>query len=365
MSVASETRLAPVDLNTAVKRIVIGGDARGKDSTDTIVERAKRHEIKLIDRVCDDENHDSVNQKFRYEKQTLKLGFNRGSFIKPWASDPHQIGRDEWCLTPVEGCPLDCNYCYLQDYLDQPLVTVFVNSDAMAEQIECFRQDPPEEPPHFFSLGELSDGLFLEPLLGHVESIWETFRGRDQAFLEVRSKSHHIHGLLDRISPQQQAVFSWSLSPETMAQRDEMLTSSLDQRLTALKVTMEYGFQTGIRIDPILLREGWEKAYRNLVNEIFSVIPPSPLSFVILGTFRFPRGFDETMRKRFSNRSFLRDEFLEGPDGTFRYARERRTTVFRKFSEWLAPHGIQPDLCMEPRYVWEDAGIPIQPGQHA
>jgi len=363
MSVTAETRLAPPDLTRAIKRITVGKRARGKTQTQKILERANRYGIELVDELRQD--HGSVNQEFRYEKQTLKLDYNQGSFIKPWASDSAQIGRDEWCLTPVEGCPLDCNYCYLQDYLDQPLVKVFVNSEEMANQIECFLDDPPEEPPHFFSLGELSDGLFLQPLFGHVETIWDTFRGREQAFLEVRSKSHHIHGLLDEISPHQQGVFSWSLSPETMAQRDEMLTSSLEQRLTALKLTSQHGFRTGIRIDPILLREGWQEAYQTLVETIVSTVQPSSLSFVILGTFRFPRGFDRTMRERFSNRSFLRDEFLQGPDGTFRYARDRRTSAFQKFREWLEPHGIQPDLCMEPRYVWEDAGIPVQPGQHA
>jgi spore photoproduct lyase len=160
-------------------------------------------------------------------------------------------------------------------------------------------------------------------------------------------------------------VFTWSLSPEGTARSDEMLTAPLDQRIAALSRLSKEGFRVAVRLDPILYREGWEQAYRELLETLFNRVEPDELDFVILGTFRFPRGFDRTIEERFPNRDFLREEFVEGPDGKFRYPRSLRTEVFRTLSDWLEQEGVQPDLCMEPGYVWEDADIEKTPGQHA
>lgn len=358
-----QTRLDPPQVHRGIRRIAVSDRAKDHPQVEPLLDRARRLGMEVIEQINDD--FSTINQKFRSEKRTLRLDINRGSFIKPWASDPNQVGEDEWCLTPVEGCPLDCSYCYLQDYLDRPLVTAYINQEIIAEQIECFLEDPPEAPPHYFSLGELSDGIFLEPLLDQIPRIWRCFSGREDAHLEIRSKSHHVHGLTQELDPHSSGVFTWSLSPEDMAKRDEMLTSSLAQRLQALAHMSSAGFQTAVRIDPILIRDNWEQSYRELITDLFDVVDPEDLSYLILGTFRFPRGFDRTMEKRFPNRSFLREEFVEGPDGTFRYARSTRTEVFRTLRRWLNDYGVEPDLCMEPSYVWEDAGFTINPGQHA
>lgn len=359
-------RLDPPDLSRAVRRIVVDGEAEGRDELEPFLDRANQFDIP-VEQTDVDTVEGSINKTFREEKRTLRLSVNKGSFIKPWESSPHLIGDDEWCLTPVEGCPLDCSYCYLQDYLDRPLVTAFVNQQTMREHVTCFLDDPPdgEEPPHYFSLGELSDGLFLEPLLKSLPVVWDIFRDQPDAHLEIRTKSHHVHGSVSDLEPHGNGVFTWSLSPEDTARSDEMLTAPLDQRIEALSRVNEAGFRVAVRLDPILYRDGWETEYRQLLDQLFTRVSPDDLDFVILGTFRFPRGFDRTIEERFPNRNFLREEFVEGPDGKFRYPRSLRTEVFDTLSGWLEGEGIDPDLCMEPDYVWEDAEIEKTPGEHA
>jgi len=365
VSTSASVRLEPPDLSDAIRRVVVSERARGHSRVSKIVERAEPLDIQLVDEKLLDRDHDSINQQYRYEKRTLMLDVNPGSFMKPWPSDPHLVGNDEWCLTPVEGCPLDCSYCYLQDYLDRPLVKAFVNQEQMREQIENFAEDPPDDPPYYFSLGELSDGVFLEPLLNTIPIVWDSFRDRDQYNLEVRTKSHHVHQIPERVHPHDQGVFTWSLSPESVARTDEMLTSSLDQRISAMKYLIDSKFHVGVRRDPVLLKDDWRSQYRTLIDNLFQRIPPEDLKFLILGTFRFPRGFDETIEERFPNREILRDEFVEGPDGTYRYARCLRTEVFQDLSELLRDMGVDPDLCMEPRYIWEDVDLDRTSYSHA
>lgn len=354
MQTTISSRLSEIDLTSAISRAVVSDEADGERGTRELVERIRQFDIPIVSDLPDTSG-DSINKKYREEKETLYLRMNKGSFIKPWESPPSIVGRDEWCLTPVEGCPLDCSYCYLQDYLDRPLIEVFTNQQEMPQHVREFIDDPPEEPPHFFSLGELSDGLFLEPILRSIPKVWSVFRDAP-AKIEVRSKSHHIHGLKGLIDPHPNGVFTWTLSPEGYDQRNEMLTSSLEDRLQAMAVMLSDGFRVSARIDPILLEKNWFQDYSSLIETMNEYINLDELTFLLLGVFRFPKGFDRTMEKRFSNRDFLKDEFVEGPDGKLRYARKRRTEAYERLGEVVRDHGGDPNLCMEPSYVWEDAG---------
>lgn len=354
MSRTVRSRLDDVQLRPAVKRLVTADEAEEHPATGRIRDRAREYGISLESSLPDRESP-SVNRRYRLEKQTLLLRINRGSFIKPWESPPSIVGRDEWCLTPVEGCPLDCSYCYLQDYLERPLVQAFVNQGDIAGHVREFLDDPPEQPPHFFSLGELSDGLFLEPILRTLPRVWDLFRSGD-AKLEVRTKSHHVHGLNRRLDPHPNGVFTWSLSPAGRDRRNEMLTAPVDQRLAAMRHMHRAGFRVAARLDPILLQGDWLEEYTDLLERMNRYLSLEDLTFLLVGTFRFPRGFDRTMQQRFPNRTFLRDEFVEGPDGKLRYPRGRRTRAFRALRERIRDVGGDPKLCMEPPYVWEDAG---------
>lgn len=357
MPAPARTRLTEPDLSRAVERVVVGPEVRDHPALDGLLERANRLGL-TVESSLPENDGDSLNKRYRKEKETVYLRYNRGSFIKPWGSPDSIVGRDEWCLTPVEGCPMDCSYCYLQGYLDSPLVQLFVNQEDMPEHVRGFVEDPPESPPHFFSLGELSDGLFLEPLSRSLSHVWEVFRDVP-AKLEVRTKSDHVLGLPERLDPHPGGVFSWSLSPEGPDRREEILTAPLDRRLAAMRYVLRAGFRVAARLDPLLLVEDWFDGYVDLVERMDRYFDLGDLLFILLGVFRFPRGFDRTMSRRFPNRGFLRDEFVEGPDGKFRYPRGRRTDAYRKLASLIRDYGGDPKLCMEPGYVWEDVGLDV------
>jgi len=58
---------------------------------------------------------------------------------------------------------MDCSYCILQWYLNNPMMVVYVNIDDLLAELDDFSQ---KNPNNFFRIGtgELTDSLTLEPI---------------------------------------------------------------------------------------------------------------------------------------------------------------------------------------------------------
>ena len=72
-------------------------------------------------------------------KKKLWLTNFKGAFLKPCPA----TGTDYLCcryriLNAQTHCPLDCAYCILQNYLNVPLITVYVNIGNMTREIDAF-----------------------------------------------------------------------------------------------------------------------------------------------------------------------------------------------------------------------------------
>ncbi len=293
-------------------------------------------------------------EKFQDEKKHLYIHGERKSLLKKWKSHPRVIGADEWCLVPVQGCPMDCCYCYLQSYLERPVVQLWPGWTKLAEEIA--EKIESEGSNLNFSLGEFSDGLFLEPLLEFIPYVWEIFRGTT-ARLEIRTKSSHIRPVLDNLNPHDRGVFCWTLTPPELARRVELFSAPVKNRLEGMKALLEAGYNVAVRFDPIFLVENWFSCYRYLLQEMKDYFSPAELEYVMLGTFRFPAGFDRIMQKRFSGLNCLRDEMVRCPDGKYRYFRNRRTEAYRRLNGLFSDYATEIKLCMEFSYIWEDVGL--------
>ncbi len=332
-------------LRSRLKRLLVEPGAAKTNSGRKIIERAKRQGIEvLISEGIEIEN---------LSKQSLVLSAQRSSHVNKWEHPQPLPDRAENCISPVEGCPFDCCYCYLLNHLQEPVPQATVNHELICREIEQ-RIEAGEK---YFSLGELSDGLELEPLLHFLPTIWNLFQKNEQSRLEVRSKSINVGPVLKELKPLDNVTFAWTLSPVSVARRIELRTASTGQRIKALKRLLEAGFNCGLRLDPIILQADWESEYQRLLEHIFSEISPVQLQFFILGCFRFPSGLDRQIEKRFPGRDFIRDEFVRGPDGKYRYPRFRRTAAYRKLLKLLPSENLRIGLCMEPEYIWNDLKI--------
>ena len=104
-------------------------------------------------------------QQMNSGKKHLYLCRNRGSFFKPCPGTAEYTCCGYYVLNVGMNCPMDCVYCILQAYLNQPWITAYVNTDDMITELDAELDGKPEQ---FFRIGtgEFADSLALENVTG-------------------------------------------------------------------------------------------------------------------------------------------------------------------------------------------------------
>jgi len=106
-----------------------------------------------------------LDERYRRAKRTLFFTMRKGSFLSPCRCP---AGADYRCcgyhtIQSVSGCPFDCSYCILQQYLaNNPFVSIFVNREAVEQEITTHLE---RHGTLRVGTGELADSLVLDDLL--------------------------------------------------------------------------------------------------------------------------------------------------------------------------------------------------------
>ncbi len=231
-------------------------------------------------------------QNFRLQKRrpSLILARKHGKLILP-TPPGYGIGADRNVyLAHMLNCVYDCRYCFLQGMYRSAHYVLFVNyadfHQAMAEELD---QAMPGETTCFFS-GYDCDSLALEPVSGYVADLLPFFERRPRAWLELRTKSTQIRGLLAH-EPLANVIVAFSLTPAAIATALEHKTPSLERRIEALVALAEQGWPIGLRFDPLIHLADFETHYRVLFAAVFARLNPRAVHSVTLGPFRLPRDF--------------------------------------------------------------------------
>lgn len=255
-------------------------------------------------------------------------------------------------INVITNCPMDCSYCVLQGYLNNPLLTVYSNWDDLLEEIDAFLSSGPHALLRL-GTGELSDSLALDSVLPVSQILVPFFAARKNAVLELKTKSAEIDHLLS-LDHGGRTVVSWSLNPLKMIREEERRTASLDERMEAARKCQEKGYLLGFHFDPIIDHEGWERGYEETISFLFRRIDPRGVAWISLGGFRYPPQLKAIARERFPNTRIFLGELFPGRDAKFRYLQEIRVEMYRKLVGWLRE--ADPDLfiylCMESEEVW-------------
>lgn len=288
------------------------------------------------------------------DKRSLFLTQFPGSFVKPCPGTGHgYLCCGYTVINQPVGCPVDCTYCILQDYLGHSPLTIYVNLDELQKQLEELME---KHEGSFLRIGngELADSLALD-YLGNFSSFFISFfRKRKNVVFEFKTKTDEVDGLL-QLPPCRNIVVSWSLNPQGVIQREEYLAASLRRRLHAAHRVQEKGFMLGFHFDPLLLYPGWERDYEELIENLFNTINPSQILWISLGALRFPPTLKKIIQQKFPQSNIIYEEMSRGVDGKLRYIKPLRIRMFKKVYS-LIKHRA-PDvfcyLCMESPDVWE------------
>ena len=236
-------------------------------------------------------------QNFRLQKQNpaLILAEKYKNFALP-APQGYNIGaKKNYYFSHMLNCLYDCRYCFLQGMYQSANYVLFVNFEAYQEEIRQICHHSPNEDIHFFS-GYDCDSLALEPITGFADHFLPFFEQLPNAWLELRTKSTQIRGLLNK-NPWPRCIVAFSLSPDEIATTVEDKAPSLSRRLDALCKLQAQGWKIGLRFDPLIYQTDYQQQYNVFFEQVFSRINLESLHSVSLGVFRLPEKYFKKIHK--------------------------------------------------------------------
>lgn len=320
--------------------------------TQELLSRCPQSETEIID------SHEALIQEFRSKKdpfaagkQTLLLMRKKGTAFKPFPLIPEYVSCHFQVFHIGSGCDLDCTYCVLQSYLNNPINTLYTNTTEMLEEMN---QGILSSPGFVrVTTGELTDSLSMDHLTHWSKKLVPYFAKQKNAVLEFKTKSDNI-ACLEGMDPAGRVIVSWSVNAKTIQKDEEFKCATLDERIHAAERATQWGYRVGFHLDPLVEFPGWEVEYPETVRMIAERIPSRSIAWISLGTLRFMPDLKRIATERFAKSSIFTGEFIRGKDGKERYLAGIRKEMYAKV--FASIKDAMPDvpvyLCMESPSVW-------------
>lgn len=261
-------------------------------------------------------------------KTTFVITSRSAAMIERFVNhDPGSVCPTFYKLVPSTNCVYDCEYCFLQSTYRacRPFVCVYLmDLDKLGAIVT--KKFGGERSQVLLNAGEMSDPLACD-VLGYVPGLVRLFGELYCAKLLLLTKSGYdeIRSLLE-LPHAGHTVTAWSMNcPETIEQH-EYGTAFLDDRLRAARAAQDVGYEVRLRLDPMLVFPGWEKAYERTISLVYSNgIRPARIT---LATFRMLAPLKHIIVKRFPD-SMLLSQQLHKNGKRLRYMQEVCAKVYQ------------------------------------
>ena len=330
-----------------IKKVIIEEEALNYPLTQRIVQNLKDVEV------CKDKK--SFYLPYEPKKDTLYLMVYKGDFLKPCPGTKNYICCQYKILNVGTNCPLDCSYCILQAYFNQPYLRVFVNIEEGLKHV-LEKIDSNQEEIFRIGTGEFTDSLALDPIVRWSDILVPHFSIRKNTILELKTKTAYIDRVIS-LPYRERIIISWSLNSPFISSHEEHKAVSIEKRLKAAQICQKEGFIVGFHFDPIVLHDSWKEGYKKTIDLLDKYIDPKRVIWISLGSFRFMPELKGIIIRRHKNTVVLNGEFIKGIDGKMRYFKPIRielySFMYEKLNEWYNDLGIY--LCMESDDVWEES----------
>lgn len=288
-------------------------------------------------------------------KRHLYLTTNRGHFFKPCPATREYRCCDYHVLNTGMNCPMDCVYCILQAYLNNPWLSYYVNVDELLQEIDNVLHNNPETR-YRIGTGEFTDSLAIDRLT-RLSTILVPFMARqDNAMLELKTKSAVIENL-EHLDHRRRTIISWSLNSTQALRQEEYRVATLEERLKAAVRCAEWGYRLGFHFDPIIEHEGWQQGYRETIEMLYRTVPAEAIVWISLGALRYLPKLKDIGLRRFPGTRMYFQEFVEGLDGKARYFRHNRVQLYAAIYAMLKKYAAESTciyFCMESDEIWHE-----------
>ncbi|MFN8791531.1 MAG: radical SAM protein [Bdellovibrionales bacterium] len=298
-------------------------------------------------------------EEFNRSKRNLFLTPFKGQFFKrcPGATQKKVLNCCNYhVLNLGSQCNMNCSYCYLQSYLNTPIMKMYTNLDQALAELQEMAQDHGHLP-FRVGTGEVIDSLSLDELTLFSRDLIPFFERYPKWTLEFKTKSDRVEQFLD-LGPSPNTVVSWSVNASAVIDHEEHGTARLPDRLLAAQKCREKGFSVAFHLDPLIWHPNWKESYADLVDQIVSRFSPDDINVISLGTLRFQPEQRHMMKQRFGMKSWVTQaEMFPSEGAKLRYDASLRQEMLKFVHSRFKSHSDKWRifLCMETPETWISA----------
>jgi spore photoproduct lyase len=292
--------------------------------------------------------------EFDRSKRELYITEFKGSFFKrcPGAK-PGLACCNYFVLNLGLQCNMNCSYCYLQSYINSPVMTVYSNIEQALFELKAVADEHPDRY-YRVGTGETTDSLSLDDFTLYSQKLVTFFRDLPHWTLELKTKSSKVDAFLET-PHSKNVIVSWSINPEFIVETEEHGTASLQHRLAAARKCSDKGFKVTFNFDPMIWYPEWKSGYAELVDQIVSQFRPEEIPYITVGALRFVPEQKQMMTERFGPKSWVvQSETFLSSTGKMRYDSHLRAEMFQLIVERFKSHSPKwrVSLCMETPENW-------------
>lgn len=319
-------------LVSVLEHIFIDEKSRGSDLSQRLCTLFPKEKISWVSETPLKNDKGSLTaEQFSRSKKLLYVKPFEGEFFKrcPGATQKKTLACCNYhVLNLGQQCNMNCSYCYLQSYLNSPVMQMYSNINKALAELEDMASRHPDHP-FRVGTGEVIDSLSLDPLSLYSRQLIAFFKKYPRWTLEFKTKSAFVEQFLD-CEHSGNVVVSWSINAPFVIASEEHGTASFEERLQAARKCVDAGFKIAFHIDPMIWFEGWREGYAILINEITARFKPEEVNIISVGALRFQPEQRHMMRERFGLSSLVTQaEMFMSEGGKMRFDARVRNEMFQ------------------------------------
>lgn len=224
----------------------------------------------------------------------------------------------------------------------------------MRKEVEKFLA---AEEPRVLNTGELNDSLVLEAYTGAMRPLVPMFGKQDRHLLLLVTKSDSVKPILG-LEHNGRTRVSFSINALGVAKLFESGAPTPLARIQAARLAQNVGYRIGLRIDPMLPVEEWQREYVELLDliEAFRVRP----EVFTLGTLRYFAAVKAFSKVWGRNQSVWEFEARrDGSDGRYRLPAEVRKELYVTMVSEIRKRwpGVPVGICKETVELRKEIGF--------
>ncbi|WP_218064915.1 SPL family radical SAM protein [Vulcanibacillus modesticaldus] len=298
--------------------------------TKRILNRFPKAKVIEIEHYKDVFNRSKQNFFLQKNSQKLILAKKKDNFIYPGAEVCHDFGNQHFYYTAsILNCIYHCDYCYLQGMFSSSNIVIFVNiEDFLTELKQQLKKHPV-----YLAISYDTDLLALENIVPFASTWIEFATDQPDLSIEIRTKSVN-YSAIKHLSPADNVILAWTISPEEVVQQYERGTPSLEARLNSIKQAIDDGWKVRLSFDPILHIENWKKHYKECIDKTFNVLPINKIEDASIGVFRMPKDYLKSIKKHRSDSALLYYSF-EIKNGVVSYSDEITNMLVKEIYQMI------------------------------